>query len=186
MRFLIDTAVLLALPSRCPLSTQGLRVAKPRTPRDITIAPMDIVGSLIRERFQFLRKIVEPSTVSRLIPVGRCKSLCHRRCRGHFRIANATRLCPTSRFARAPSKSGKCLPLGIFSVTTIRWRPMLRSGASYPKARCAESHSGTEIQVCSMQSSPSPLGCFLSLSAPRLFDGRPQRVGFLACGLKSH
>lgn len=82
--------------SRCPLSTQGLRVTKPSTPRVIAIAPKDIVVSLIRGRFQFLRKIIEPSTVSGLIPVGRCKSLCHRRSRGYFRVANAIRLCPAS------------------------------------------------------------------------------------------
>jgi hypothetical protein len=32
---------------------------------------------------------------------------------------------------------------------------------------------------------PSPLGFFLSLSAPRLIDGRPQQAGFLARGLVS-
>src|ERR1700734_610496 len=39
--------------------------------------------------------------------------------------------------------------------------------------------------VARAQSSPSPLGIVLSLSTPRLFDGRPRQAGLLARGLKS-
>src|ERR1700677_1586584 len=43
----------------------------------------------------------------------------------------------------------------------------------------------TPTTVAHAQSSPSPLGIVLSLSTPRLFDGRPRQAGLLACGLKS-
>jgi hypothetical protein len=44
---------------------------------------------------------------------------------------------------------------------------------------------GTRCRPAPAQSTPSPLGFFLSLSTPRLVDGRPQQVGFLARGLES-
>src|SRR5271163_1767418 len=42
-----------------------------------------------------------------------------------------------------------------------------------------------QMTALEARSSPSPLGIVLSLSTPRLFDGRPRQAGLLACGLRS-